>query len=1078
MDGDSPESSFSQHARSLGWRTRSASPHDNIQRGLPNKITNASERKQGESRRTTIKKLQEEERHASIGAAQAPTTDITALMDNYFFFNAAHAAAATRALGTGGLLHGNNHTVTDYKNNGTNDIDLFGDNGELESRFVRTLEWVGQASKAISPSSSLSRESIGSRSLKVPGNSTATLLATNNLDIVSIGNNDLSKANEIGSSANFKDAKNNQSVSREMVAEPIRQRMDGPTLRDDFENASFRLPPNAILRGDVLATSFRAPAKPKYGADSLVTGAHNFAYGELGIPAVKRPSAMEGPSATCKLPCQSCGNGPPKKGDTLHNQDHVYHGYIDANKLFNKPNYAMAHYDRNDRLARSAYHHSSQRKPHPSEVDNLPRVQKLTNISKSKDAQQQQEKVMKVTEKPIKDKASPAAKVQQWFSKLIGKSSKEENAKSSKGSTKAIPSKTNNEGQAANKLPLDTDYELVIHGATMQDVLTNKPIVVNQNQTAPKPKLEEAQLQLRRQPPLAVPAIPKSQTLSADLRATAGAHFPPSKTAQPASNTAHTDESRVPTRRFADDAHAQRFGYGSKSERWAPLHLRQDQRRLAKDYYQHDKQILMQAPTQNNSSKSARSSPIRRGQWQPSNMNPVMATSELTVSKKLDTSIPHNQEKLNQKQRIDELAERDLVISKGAQYIQRQIDAKLYAKEANVMNDRQELSSIKGGQHNSRAFVSSYASQSERFYQRNCTPRDYEAGRRSIDTRVFSDDLSANKSMRTIKGDAIKGNELIASLPPPSDEDRDIEVLNDFLIQKKSNLHLCSYDSRIHFVLSNSSLSSMIAALCYAWTLHHSKTNQMDGWERVPVMTITRNYMWNYKQLAWLFEQAGLDTKALIFINEVDLDAIADTVGEYRISTIGQEIIRPRGEVASYCTLVAESFFKDVEGALQAKCIRILLLAGLLMDTDNLDSNSVELDIKVVLFFLLNDMPIKQGHESKDFHKIMCENYGDQVLSGATMFSRDMPPYASEKLFKIKDKRTLACDDPNKQDAQSYINLQSTSSTDYYATDFFSEESLSVARSKSSKSYTSLSTISIDQGKSRSSSTSPTKKSI
>ncbi|MCO5552816.1 hypothetical protein L7F22_006333 [Adiantum nelumboides] len=998
-------------------------------------------------------------------------------MDNYFFFNAAHAAATTRALGAGGILHGNNHPVIDYKGNGANNADLFGDNGELESRFVRTLEWVGQASEAVSPSSCLSRENFGSRSLKVSGNSRATSLVNNNSDIVSIRNSEFSKAKKAGSGANLKDAKNDQSLYTEIVTKSTRQGMNALTLRDDFEKATFQLPPNAILRGDVHATSFRVPAKPKLAADSLVSVA---AYRETSIPAFKRSSAMEGPSATCKLPCQSCGNGPPKKGDPPHNQDHLNHGYVNADKLYNKPNYAMGQYDRNDRLARSAYHHSSQRKPHSTEVDNLPRVQKLANISKSEDAQHQQEKLIKAAEKPIKDKASPTAKVHQWFSKLIGKSSKHENI-SLRDTTKAPSSKANNEGHAARKLPLDTEYELVIHGATMQDVLINKPIVIDQNQTAVKPRLGDDQLQLRCQPPQVASVIPKSQTLNANPCAIAGADFPSFKTAYPASNTAHTEELRAPTRRFADDAHTQRFGYGSKSERWAPLHLRHDQRRLAKDY--DGKQTLMQ----NNSSKSARSSPIsRRRQWQLTNMQPAMTSSELTVTKNLDTSASNDQKKLVNKQCIEEGAEGDLMMSKGVQYIQSQVDAKRYAEEVSVMNDRQELSSLTGAKYNSRIFVSSYASQSERFYQRNRTQRGYEAGRRFIDTRVFPDDLSANKSTCAIKGEATKGNELIASLPRPSDNDRDIEVLNDFLIQKKSNLHLCSYDSRIHFILSNSSLSSMIAALCYAWTLHHSKTNKLDGWERVPVMTMSRNHMWNYKQLGWLFEQAGLETKALIFIDEVDLDAIADSVGEYRISTVGQEIIRLRGEAASYCTIVAEALFKEVEAALQAKCVRILLLAGLLMDTNNLDSSSVaytrrdEIAASSLLpgaghkgrAVLLAEL--KQGHKSKEFHDIMCRNYGEQALSGgATMFFGDTSGYATEKHFKLRNTKTLICGDASKQDAQSYMNLQlqSTSSIDYYHIDS-SKETLSVARSKSNKSFST--TISSDQEESRSSSTSPT----
>jgi hypothetical protein len=60
-------------------------------------------------------------------------------------------------------------------------------------------------------------------------------------------------------------------------------------------------------------------------------------------------------------------------------------------------------------------------------------------------------------------------------------------------------------------------------------------------------------------------------------------------------------------------------------------------------------------------------------------------------------------------------------------------------------------------------------------------------------------------------------------------------------------------------------LSSIVAAICYAWML----PSKGDGQATVPVVNMSRSRMARCRQAAWLLYHVGVDASALLFADEV-----------------------------------------------------------------------------------------------------------------------------------------------------------------------------------------------------------------
>ncbi|KAL0341583.1 UNVERIFIED_CONTAM: hypothetical protein Scaly_1820900 [Sesamum calycinum] len=141
----------------------------------------------------------------------------------------------------------------------------------------------------------------------------------------------------------------------------------------------------------------------------------------------------------------------------------------------------------------------------------------------------------------------------------------------------------------------------------------------------------------------------------------------------------------------------------------------------------------------------------------------------------------------------------------------------------------------------------------------------------------------------------------------------------------------------------SNSTSSMVAATCYAWLLENRmRGNKKDGARNdnnlefvVPVMNMRRGKMWKQRQAAWLFHHAGLDATSLLSPNEVDLETLM-MEKQLSLLVVGEDILKTNGEVGSPCTVLTDNYCEDAYDLLQNPILKKLLLAGILLDTQNL----------------------------------------------------------------------------------------------------------------------------------------------
>ncbi|KAL5673016.1 hypothetical protein ACJX0J_017322, partial [Zea mays] len=126
---------------------------------------------------------------------------------------------------------------------------------------------------------------------------------------------------------------------------------------------------------------------------------------------------------------------------------------------------------------------------------------------------------------------------------------------------------------------------------------------------------------------------------------------------------------------------------------------------------------------------------------------------------------------------------------------------------------------------------------------------------------------------------------------------------------------------------ASKSVSSIVAAICYAWML----PSKGDGQAAVPVVNMRRSRMAWCRQAAWLLYHVGVDASALLFTDEVDMDGL---IMDQRVSllVVGQDVLKSKAEVASVCTTLTHTYCEDAYSLLQNLDIKKLLLAGFLHD--------------------------------------------------------------------------------------------------------------------------------------------------
>ncbi|KAK6123563.1 hypothetical protein DH2020_042711 [Rehmannia glutinosa] len=212
--------------------------------------------------------------------------------------------------------------------------------------------------------------------------------------------------------------------------------------------------------------------------------------------------------------------------------------------------------------------------------------------------------------------------------------------------------------------------------------------------------------------------------------------------------------------------------------------------------------------------------------------------------------------------------------------------------------------------------------------------------------------------------------------------------LNGFLREQRvkiGKLLSGEIDGRAKIVLSgpSNSTSSMVAATCYAWLLENKmRANKKEGVRNennsefvVPVMNIRRGKMWKQRQAAWLFHHVDLET--LMMAKQLSM------------LVVGEDILKTNGEVGSACTVLTDNYCEDAYDLLQTPILKNLLLAGILLDTQNLSPSrklSMTRDAEAVQLLSVASAPtieirftisvLVQDQRDNNFFEALCRTYG------------------------------------------------------------------------------------------------------
>ncbi|KAL0417205.1 UNVERIFIED_CONTAM: hypothetical protein Slati_3552400 [Sesamum latifolium] len=270
------------------------------------------------------------------------------------------------------------------------------------------------------------------------------------------------------------------------------------------------------------------------------------------------------------------------------------------------------------------------------------------------------------------------------------------------------------------------------------------------------------------------------------------------------------------------------------------------------------------------------------------------------------------------------------------------------------------------------------------------------------------------------------------------------EELNMFLKEQRAKIEkLLSGEiyGKAKIVLSgpSNSTSSMVAATCYTWLLENRmRGNKKDGARNdnhmefvVPVMNMRRGKMWKQRQAAWLFHHAGLDATSLLFSNEVDLETLM-MEKQLSLLVVGEDILKTNGEVGSPCTVLTDNYCEDAYDLLQNPILKKLLLAGILLDTQNLSTSpklSMTRDAEAVQLLSVGSAPnyrntlydqLVQDQRGDKFFDVLLQTYGKPPSE----INWDSEHRVSEK---IKSEKVIAGSDDKKQNNTNDVRTKRVS---------------------------------------------------
>lgn len=213
------------------------------------------------------------------------------------------------------------------------------------------------------------------------------------------------------------------------------------------------------------------------------------------------------------------------------------------------------------------------------------------------------------------------------------------------------------------------------------------------------------------------------------------------------------------------------------------------------------------------------------------------------------------------------------------------------------------------------------------------------------------------------------------SSPAADGFDDGVARLNAFLARQRDAVSSLDSGGRTgsrstKIVLSDASksVSSIVAAICYAWVLSSKADGQAAP--AVPVVNMRRSRMGRCRQAAWLLYHVGVDASALLFADEVDMEGL---IMDQRASlvVVGQDVLKSNRELGSVCTILANDHREETSGLLQSLDIKKLLLAGILLDTNNLSKMCSDRDSEAVQLLMFGTSEHKR-HEL--FQQLMLDH--------------------------------------------------------------------------------------------------------
>ncbi|GAB1482466.1 DHH family phosphoesterase [Treponema sp.] len=244
--------------------------------------------------------------------------------------------------------------------------------------------------------------------------------------------------------------------------------------------------------------------------------------------------------------------------------------------------------------------------------------------------------------------------------------------------------------------------------------------------------------------------------------------------------------------------------------------------------------------------------------------------------------------------------------------------------------------------------------------------------------------------------------------------------------------------ARIFLGNEASDLDSMASSILFAW----SKGAESNGLPNIPVMNIPREDFNLRTEALWLFSEAGIDLKSLVFLDEIDLAKLlgnaasklvlvdhnklsnSQAIWESKVEEIldhhADENLYPAAKktlapVGSASTLVSELLLAS--GTELPPAVAKLALGTILLDTVNLDPEAKRVtprDTAVASKLL----PVSGADQKVLFDRLQLEKFNVAALSSRDILRKDYKEFRMGSVICGMSSALLPFADWFKKDAQ------------------------------------------------------------